>query len=126
MKFIPFLAILLACSVRAGFAQQGDPILISGYFVGTEPFWNMKISDNHVIMHNINDIVQDTLFLSKKQAHTATYAFQGKHIFGVVRESGTEGCLLDITEDEDATHEIYFSYKHVTYMGCGKLTVKRE
>lgn len=126
MKRMSFLAFLLACSIRAGFAQPADTILISGYFVGTEPFWNMKISDNHFIMHNINDLLQDTLTPSKKQAHTETYAFQSKHVYGIVRASNNGGCILDITEDEDATHEIYFSYKNVTYMGCGKLTVKRE
>src|SRR5690606_38357193 len=64
---------------------------------------------------------KDTLYFSDKQTHTETYAFKSDQIYGVLRESSKGGCLLDITEDGDPTHEIYFSYKDVTYMGSGKL-----
>ncbi|WP_157986489.1 hypothetical protein [Chitinophaga alhagiae] len=100
-----------------------------GYFEGSEPFWNMKISNDTLVLHCINTIEKDTFYFSGKQAHTNTWAFRGKHVFGVIRKSsGT--CQLDITEEENPTHEIYFSYKNVTYMGCGKLlfntSVKRK
>jgi len=95
-------------------------LLFTGYFVGTEPFWNMEINGNQITLHCINDVVTDTLRLSKKQTHTDTWAFQGRHVFGIVRKS-PDGCQLDITEDDNPTHEIYFHYAGATYMGCGKL-----
>lgn len=92
-----------------------------GYFEGTEPFWDMEINGNQIKLHCINDVVTDTLRFSKKQTHTDTWAFQGRHVFGIVRES-PGGCQLDITEEDNPTHEIYFNYAGATYMGCGKFS----
>jgi|GEM_PF-1825675 len=100
--------------------------IITGYFEGTEPFWEMEIKDNYVVLHCINDIVKDTLLLSRKQAHTETYAFQGNKIHGIVRHSDNGGCTLDITEEGSPTHEIYFAYRNVTYMGCGRLSLRNR
>lgn len=94
---------------------------MNGRFEGTEPFWNMEIENNQVILHIVNDKLIDTLHLSDKQAHSETYAFKGRQIFGIIRESGKGGCTLDITEEDYPSHEIYFSYKNETYIGCGRL-----
>ncbi|MGV3762949.1 hypothetical protein [Parapedobacter sp.] len=102
--------------------QASGSGLLSGFFEGTEPFWDIEIKDNKFVLHCINDTETGLIFLAKKQTHTATYAFSGKHIFGIIRESTGGGCDLDITEKENPTHEIYFSYKNATYMGCGWLT----
>ncbi|MBZ4192668.1 hypothetical protein [Niabella beijingensis] len=99
---------------------QKKKVLISGYFEGNEPFWNMEIRDNLFILHCVNDTEKDTLYLSKKEAHSETYAFHSKKAFGIIRKSDGH-CKLDITEEEGPTHEIYFSYKNATYRGCGKL-----
>lgn len=128
-----FAAFMLICSAGAGLSQRADAntgkkkekTMISGYFEGTEPFWEMEIKDNYFVLHCSNDLVKDTLFLSRKQTHTETFVFQGENIFGIVRQS-ENGCVLDITEEGAPSHEIYFSYKNVTYMGCGKLTVRTE
>lgn len=105
-------------------AIEQDKTLITGRFEGNEPFWNMEIENNRIILHCVNDVLTDTLQLSRKQTHTETYAFKGQGVFGIIRESGVGGCVLDITEEEDATHEIYFSYQNITYMGCGKMTIR--
>lgn len=104
--------------------RNDEKVLMTGYFEGNEPFWDMEIKDNQVILHCVNDTVKDTLLLSRKQTHTETYAFRGREIFGVLRRSTADGgCDLDITEEPNPTHDLYFSYKGVTYMGCGKLTL---
>jgi len=129
MKFKSLTVCLLLSAVYIGLAQPANPIQrkkedrrpISGHFEGTEPFWDMEVRDNVIILNIVNDTVLDTLFLSRKQTHTETYAFRGGHVFGIIRQSSGEGCQLDITETPNPTHEIYFSYKDVTYMGCGKL-----
>ncbi|HWK98446.1 MAG TPA: hypothetical protein VNQ55_00800 [Parapedobacter sp.] len=110
------IAVLAQQHRNSGFEEPK----FTGYFEGTEPFWNMEINDNQITLHCINDIVADTLRLSKKQTHTDTWAFQGRYVFGIVRESAS-GCQLDITEEDNPTHEIYFHYAGATYMGCGKL-----
>jgi|GEM_PF-4921531 len=101
-----------------GQKYANDTITIDGFFEGNEPFWNIEIKDNHFVLHCMNDTVTDTLRLSKKQTHTDIWAFHSTYIFGIIRKSyGT--CKLDITEKENPSHEIYFSYKNTTYMGCG-------
>jgi|GEM_PF-6675055 len=119
------LLFLLSFCLNVPFLHENikkDNPRISGYFEGNEPFWEMEINDNYFVLHCVNDIVKDTMYFSGKQAHTGTYAFKSDQVYGVLRESSKGGCILDITEDGDPTHEIYFSYKNVTYMGCGKLT----
>src|SRR5690606_14800864 len=106
------------CFLAIGSASLQEKSL-NGRFEGTEPFWDMEIENNRVILHCINDKIIDTVQLSKKQTHTHTYAFKGRQIFGIIRESGKGGCTLDITEELNPSHEIYFSYKDKTYMGCG-------
>ncbi len=120
------LVILIGCCylLITGSGTMEGKTMITGYFEGTEPFWNMEIKDNRIVLHCVNDNVRDTLILSRKQAHTETYAFRGSDIHGIVRHSGKAGCSLDITEEEKPTHEIYFSYRNVTYMGCGKLSIQ--
>jgi len=108
------------CLLAIGSASlQVKPL--NGRFEGTEPFWNMEIENNRVILHCMNDKIVDTVQLSKKQTHTETYAFKGRQVFGIIRESGKGGCTLDIAEKDYPSHEIYFSYKNETYMGCGWL-----
>lgn len=103
--------------------QKETPLLKSGYFEGNEPFWDFEIKENLFILRCDNKTEKDTLLLSKKQAHTETYAFKSKKVFGVIRRSNG-ACDLDITEEERPTHEIYFSYNGVTYIGCGKMAIR--
>ncbi len=107
-----------------GSSIKQEKTLITGHFEGTEPFWSMEIENNRIILHCVNDTLTSTFQLSAKQAHSETYAFKGQGVFGIIRKSGGGGCELDITEEEDATHEIYFSYQNVTYMGCGKMMIR--
>ncbi|MEC3881220.1 hypothetical protein [Parapedobacter sp. 10938] len=109
-----------------GLANKEDKTSITGYFEGTEPFWNMTVEENRIVLHCVNDIVRDTLLLSRKQTHTETYAFHGRAIHGIVRRSETGGCTLDITGEDNPTHDIYFAYRNVTYMGCGKLSIRSK
>lgn len=115
-----FLSILCFVGADAGI-QSGK--IVQGHFEGTEPFWDMEINANVIQLNLMNVSLSDTLVLAKKQAHTNTYVFQGKHIIGVVRESNTV-CDLDITEEPNPSHEIYFSYNDVSYMGCGRAVLK--
>jgi len=95
---------------------------MSGYFEGNEPFWDFEIKGNTFILRCNNETEKDTLVFSQKQAHSETYAFESKNVFGVIRRAN--GCCdLDITEEENPTHEIYFSYQGVTFMGCGKIKI---
>ncbi|WP_040679297.1 hypothetical protein [Niabella aurantiaca] len=122
------LAIMLVLAGLPGAGVDPGPLpgelLISGHFEGNEPFWKMEITNNRIVLQCANDTLQDTLLLSRKQQHSETYAFRGRHLFGIVRYPGSGGCMLDITEEEKPSHEIYFSYRGITYMGCGKLKKK--
>ncbi|MFD1772062.1 hypothetical protein [Sphingobacterium suaedae] len=128
-----WLIILMACAIPSFFSgavtseiHQRDTVTASGYFEGEEPFWDIDIKDNLLVLrcHAVNRIEKDTIRLSKMQAHTETFAFHAKNIFGILRRS-SGNCTLDITEEGNPTHEIYFSYLGVTYMGCGKMTISR-
>lgn len=121
ISIIPFILLggLYIGATNAG--KQQEMSLMNGHFEGSEPFWDMKIENNRIILHCINDRLTDTLQLSRKQAHSQTYAFKGKKIFGVVRKSGQGGCTLDVSEAKNPSHAIFFSYKNETYMGCGRL-----
>src|SRR5690554_1258982 len=102
------LLFLLSVGLNASFTQENvkkDNPRISGYFEGTEPFWELEINDNYFVLHCVNDIVKDTLYFSDKQTHTETYAFKSDQVYGVLRESSKGGCILDITEDGDPTAE---------------------
>lgn len=132
MKIKSLITFALIFSIQFGFSQRLNPNcdktkgkpLISGHFEGTEPFWDMEIKDNYFILHCDNTTEKDTLYLSRKQTHTETYAFHSDNIFGIIRKSSNGGCDLDITEDGNPTHEIYFCYKNITYMGCGKWAIQ--
>ena len=93
----------------------------SGFFEGSEPFWSLEVENNTFTLHCVNDTETGSILLSEKQAHSETYAFRGTNFFGVIRKPWEGCCELDITEEENPTHEIYFSYKGKTYMGCGWL-----
>lgn len=102
-------------------AQDRAPLRFSGFFEGNEPFWNLEVKNNTFVLHCMNDMETGVILLSEKQAHSETYAFRGTNFFGIIRKPWEGCCELDITEEENPTHEIYFSYKGKTYMGCGWL-----
>ena len=101
--------------------QNTAPIRFSGFFEGTEPFWSLEVKNNTFTLRCMNDVETGVIILSEKQTHSETYAFRGTNFFGVIRKPWEGCCELDITEEDNPTHEIYFSYKGKTYMGCGWL-----
>ncbi|WP_460766913.1 hypothetical protein [Niabella terrae] len=115
-----FFLLSCLCSLANDSVNQ-EALALNGHFEGTEPFWSMDIENNRVILYCINDTLTDTVQISRKQFHSETYAFKGNQLFGIIRRSGKDGCTLDIIDGEAPTHEIYFSYKNETYMGCGGL-----
>ena len=102
-------------------SQDTIPLQFSGFFEGTEPFWRLEVKNNTFVLHCMNDVETGVIVLSEKQTHSETYAFRSTNFFGIIRKPWAGCCELDITEEENPTHEIYFSYKGRTYMGCGWL-----
>jgi len=127
---VKWILVILICLIQSGFSENANHEQdwvknhpITGHFEGNEPFWSIEIKNNIFILHCNNDSVKDTLFLSKKQAYTETYAFRSKKVFGIIRKS-SQGCNLDITEAPNPAYEIYFSFNDTTYMGCGSISLK--
>ena len=102
-------------------SQDTIPLQFSGFFEGSEPFWSLEVKNNTFVLHCMNDVETGVILLSGKQAHSETYAFRGTNVFGIIRKPWEGCCELDITGEDNPTHEIYFSYKGKTYMGCGWL-----
>lgn len=121
MKTIVSAFLLGSCCILATGSVNQQKKSLNGHFEGNEPFWNMEIKNSRIILHCGNDELTDTLQINKKQAYSETYAFKGRQVFGIIKKSGKGGCTLDITEEDHPSHEIYFSYKNETYMGCGQL-----
>ncbi|WP_353129987.1 hypothetical protein [Parapedobacter pyrenivorans] len=106
--------------LRSKQKQLTDTLTTKGFFEGSEPFWSLKIINNRYELHCINDTEIGVLTFSEKAKHSESFSFKADKIFGTIRKSNSGGCLIDITEEENPTHEIVFSYKNTTYAGCGK------
>ena len=89
-------------------------------FEGTEPFWQMEIHNDSILLFCDNKEVQMRATFVEKSVNGNTIGFSNDEIYGIINENWEHNCCYSITEKDSLPYEIFFVFKGKTYRGCGE------
>ena len=122
-KLLPFIALLLlvSCGSEPDNPADSAPDFVCEYhFEGTEPFWEMDIQNDSLILFCDNKEVIMKVSFAEKSANGNTIGFSNDKISGIINESWDHNCCYAVTEEDPLPLEIFFVFEGKTYRGCGK------
>ena len=120
---LPFFALLLLVSCSSKHdnpADSAQDIVCEYHFEGTEPFWEMDIQNDSLILFCDNKEVIMKVSFAEKSANGNTIGFANDKISGIINESWDHNCCYAVTEEDPLPLEIFFVFEGKTYRGCGK------
>ena len=89
-------------------------------FEGTEPFWQMEIHNDSILLFCDNKEVQMRATFAEKSVNGNTIGFSNDEIYGIINENWEHNCCYSITEKDSLPYEIFFVFEGKTYRGCGE------
>ena len=89
-------------------------------FEGTEPFWQMEIHNDSILLFCDNKEVQMRATFAEKSVNGNTIGFSNDEIYGIINENWKHNCCYSISEKDSLPYEIFFVFEGKTYRGCGE------
>lgn len=89
-------------------------------FEGTEPFWQMEIHNDSILLFCDNKEVQMRATFVEKSVNGNTIGFSNDEIYGIINENWEHNCCYSISEKDSLPYEIFFVFEGKTYRGCGE------
>lgn len=89
-------------------------------FEGTEPFWQMEIHNDSILLFCDNKEVQMRATFAEKSVNGNTIGFSNDEIYGIINENWEHNCCYSISEKDSLPYEIFFVFEGKTYRGCGE------
>ena len=89
-------------------------------FEGTEPFWQMEIHNDSILLFCDNKEVHMRATFAEKSVNGNTIGFSNDEIYGIINENWKHNCCYSISEKDSLPYEIFFVFEGKTYRGCGE------
>lgn len=89
-------------------------------FEGTEPFWQMEIHNDSILLFCDNKEVHMRATFAEKNVNGNTIGFSNDEIYGIINENWKHNCCYSISEKDSLPYEIFFVFEGKTYRGCGE------
>ena len=89
-------------------------------FEGTEPFWQMEIHNDSILLFCDNKEVHMRATFAEKSVNGNTIGFSNDEIYGIINENWKHNCCYSIAEKDSLPYEIFFVFEGKTYRGCGE------
>ncbi|MBQ7489601.1 MAG: hypothetical protein IJP65_03060 [Bacteroidales bacterium] len=89
-------------------------------FEGIEPFWQMEIHNDSILLFCDNKEVHMRATFAEKNVNGNTIGFSNDEIYGIINENWKHNCCYSISEKDSLPYEIFFVFEGKTYRGCGE------